>query len=79
MSLILGDIMFEDEFKPATEKERLERAFLAQAAKLIVDKAWFDVDWEIYFRMLIPFFFIKIKNSINTKIIYNIGFISLSL
>lgn len=43
--------MFEDEFKPATEKERLERAFLAQAAKLIVDKAWYDVDWEIYFRM----------------------------
>ncbi|WP_456329928.1 hypothetical protein [Archaeoglobus sp.] len=38
--------MFE-EFKPATEKERLEKAFLAQAAKLIVDKAWYDVDREI--------------------------------
>ncbi|WP_456329934.1 hypothetical protein [Archaeoglobus sp.] len=43
--------MFEDDFKPATEKERVERAFLAQAAKLIVDKAWYDVDWGIYFRM----------------------------
>jgi len=49
--LIFGDTMFEDKFKPVREKERLEKAFLSQAAKLIVDKAWYDVNWEIYFRM----------------------------
>ena len=50
VSLILGGTMFKDEFE-ATEKERLEIAFLAQVAKLIADKAWYDVDWKIYFRM----------------------------
>ena len=40
-----------DEFKPATDKEKLEMAFLAQAAKLIVDSAGYSVNWEIYFTM----------------------------
>jgi len=41
--------MFEEKSKPSTEKERLEKAFLAQTAELIVEKAGYDVNWKINF------------------------------
>jgi len=33
------------------QNEKVEKAFLAQAAKLISDEAWYDVDWNIVLNM----------------------------
>ena len=33
--------------KKTNRNKEVEKAFLAQAAKLISDTAWYDIDWNI--------------------------------